>query len=72
MSTDTGLESGPSTQDASIAEFVQENVPYYSAAFPRSRMLPGLLSHGIQLQHFSDPFGRHFVVYGGSSGPFSY
>lgn len=35
MSTDTGLELGPGTQDASIGEFVKENVPYYTQAFSK-------------------------------------
>lgn len=43
MSTDTGLESGPRTQNASIAEFVQENVPYYSTAFSKIQDATGFV-----------------------------
>lgn len=35
MSTDTGLELGPRSLDASIGEFTQENTPYYTAAFTK-------------------------------------
>ncbi|MFT5046067.1 MAG: glycine betaine/proline transport system permease protein, partial [Porticoccaceae bacterium] len=43
MSTDTGLESGPSTQDASITEFVQENVLFYSEAFSKIQDATGFV-----------------------------
>ncbi|MBX2836224.1 MAG: proline/glycine betaine ABC transporter permease [Gammaproteobacteria bacterium] len=33
MSADTGLEAGPKSLDASVEEFVQENVPFYARAF---------------------------------------
>ncbi len=33
MSTDTGLEAGPKSLDASVGEFVKHNVSYYSKAF---------------------------------------
>lgn len=35
MSTDTGLELGPRSLDASIGEFTKENTPYYTAAFTK-------------------------------------
>lgn len=35
MSTDTGLELGPRSLNASVDDFVQENAPYYSAAFAK-------------------------------------
>lgn len=33
MSTDTGLEAGPKALDATVQDFVQENVPFYTKAF---------------------------------------
>ncbi|MEM7378784.1 MAG: proline/glycine betaine ABC transporter permease, partial [Pseudomonadota bacterium] len=43
MSTDTGLEAGPRSLDASVDEFVQENVPYYTAAFAKIQGATGLV-----------------------------
>jgi len=42
MSTDTGLELGPRSLDASVSEFVKENVPYYTQAFSKIQSSTGL------------------------------
>lgn len=43
MSTDTGLELGPRSLDASIDEFVAENATYYTRAFSRIQQATGLV-----------------------------
>ena len=43
MSTDTGLELGPRTLDASIDEFVADNPTYYSRAFAAIQDATGLV-----------------------------
>lgn len=43
MSTDSGLELGPRSLDASISEFVQENAPYYTRAFAKIQDASGFV-----------------------------
>ena len=43
MSTDSGLELGPKSLDASISEFVQENETYYTKAFAKIQDASGFV-----------------------------
>jgi len=65
MSTDTGLELGPRSLDASVGEFVKENVPYYTKAFTKIQSSTGfVISWNASAALFGPIWGAFRGVWG--------